>query len=101
MIPISHFLLFSAVLFGLGLIIVFTRKHILMVLMGIELMLNAVNINLAVFGHWDTKFQQGQIFALFVILVAAAEAGVALAIIIKLFKNFKTVDLSRISGLKD
>ncbi len=97
--PIEHLLILGALLFCIGVVVVVTRKNAIAVLIGIELMLNAGNINLVVFSQFDHNFQ-GQVFALFVITIAAAEAAVALAIILKVYKYFKTVDLDKVNELK-
>lgn len=99
MIPIEHFLFISAALFCIGLIAVITRKNVIVVLMGIELILNAANINLVAFSRYD-KDLQGQMFSLFVIVIAAAEAAVALAIILRVYNYYKTSDLDEVNQLK-
>lgn len=68
--------------------------------MGIELMLNAANLNLVAFSRYDPSRLQGQVFALFVIVVAAAEAAVALAILLKVFAYFRTVELDEVNRLR-
>ncbi len=100
MIPIEHFLIISAALFSIGVIIIITRKNAIVVLMVIELIFNAANINLVAFSRYDSLKIQGQFFALFVIIVAAAEASVALAIVLRVFDYFKTADLNKINELK-
>ena len=99
MIPIEHFYFISAGLFSIGLAIVITRKNAIMILMGIELMLNASNINFL--AARDAGNLEGQFFALFVIVVAAAEAAVGLAIILKVYKHYKTIDLDKVADIKD
>lgn len=98
-IPIEHFLYIAAVLFGLGLITVMTKRNSVMILMGIELMLNAANINLVAFSKLDTNLQ-GHFFALFVMIVAAAETVVALAILMQIYQHFKTAQIEKINHLK-
>lgn len=98
--PVEHLIILGAILFCIGLFVVLTRKNAIAVLIGIELMLNASNINLVAFSHFDPDLLQGQIFALFVITVAAAEAAVALAIVVKVYQYFQTADLDKISKLK-
>ena len=98
--PIEQLIILGALLFCIGLAVAVTRKNAIVVLIGIELMLNAANINLVVFSQYDADLLQGQIFALFVITVAAAEAAVALAIVLKAYQYFKTVDLDQINRLK-
>jgi NAD(P)H-quinone oxidoreductase subunit 4L len=100
-VGLNHFLFFGTALFGLGLWGVLTSRHAIRVLMSIELMLNAVNINLVAFNHFATPGSvRGQVFALFVMAVAAAEAGVMLAIILNLHANFKDVDMNQINRMK-
>lgn len=101
MIELYHLQLLSAVLFGLGLYGVLARKSAVLILMSIELMLNAVNVNLvgaAIF--LDPNQIMGQILAIFVITVAAAEVGLALAIILRLFRNRTTVNVDEINLMK-
>lgn len=100
MIPVEHFLVLAAVLFCIGLIAVITKRNAIVVLMGVELMLNAANINLVAFSRYDANLLQGQLFALFVIVVAAAEAAVALAIVLKVYSYYKTSDLDQVNELK-
>jgi len=96
---LNQFLLLSAVLFSLGVYGVLARKNGVLVLMSIELMLNAVNINLVAFGAFNNTVA-GQTFALFVIAIAAAEVGVGLAIILLIFRNRASVDIDEIDALR-
>ena len=98
--PLEHLLFLGAALFVIGLWVVLTRKNAIAVLIGIELMLNAANINLVAFGYFDPVRFQGQVFALFTITVAAAEAAVALAIVVRVYRYFQTADLDKINELK-
>jgi NADH-quinone oxidoreductase subunit K len=101
MIGLPHFLTLAAMLFVAGIITVLTRRHAIGILMGIELMLNAANLNLVAFNHFTAGARlDGQIFALFVIVVAAAEAAVALAIFLNFYHNFASVDVDRGDELK-
>ena len=94
MIPtLSHYLAVAALLFALGLFTVLTRRNAVAVLMGVELMLNAANINLVAFNKFLVGGLTGQTFALFVIVLAAAEAAVGLAIVLSIFHTFKTIDV--------
>ena len=97
--PTEHLILFSSILFCLGLLIVITKKNAIVVLMGIELMLNAANLNL-ITGSALHEATDGQFLVLFVILVAAAEVSVGLAIVIKLYQYYRTADLNEINRLK-
>ncbi len=98
--PFDYLLFLGALLFCIGLFVVVTRKNAIMVLIGIELMLNAANINLIAFSSFDPNALQGQIFSLFIITVAAAEAAVGLSIVVKVYKYFQTADLDKINELK-
>ncbi|WP_299707143.1 NADH-quinone oxidoreductase subunit NuoK [uncultured Pontibacter sp.] len=95
-IPLEHILLLSAVLFSLGVLAVITKRHAVLVLMGIELIFNAANLNLVAFSRHDPQLMQGQLFSLFVIIVVAAEAAVALAIVLRVYQHFKTANLNQI-----
>lgn len=92
MIPLSWYLILSALLFSIGLFGVLARRNAIAILLGIELMLNAVNINLASFWRYgDTTQMAGQVFAIIVFAVAAAEVAVGLALIISIYRRRKTV----------
>jgi NAD(P)H-quinone oxidoreductase subunit 4L len=100
-IGLQHFLGLAAVLFCLGLYGVLSRRNAIGILMGIELMLNACNINLVAFARFvHPEAPQGQIFALFVIGLAACEASVGLAIILAVYRSMKTIDVDDINILK-
>lgn len=99
MIPTDWFLLLGAGLFTIGVVGVLTRRNVLVILMSIELMLNAVNINLVAFSHY-LRAINGQVFAIFVITDAAAEAAIGLGLIIALFRNKETVNADEIDLLK-
>ena len=101
MTPLEFLLLLSGGLFSLGLYGVLARKNAVLVLMAIELMLNAVNVNLVAFVRYVVGGDPvGQVLVVFVIPIAAAEAGLALAIILRLYRNWNTVNLDRISTLQ-
>jgi NADH:ubiquinone oxidoreductase subunit K len=100
MIGLTHYLIISAALFSLGMMGVLTRKNAVNVLMGIELILNSANINLVAFSRFSAGNLSGQIFAIFVIVVAAAETAVALAIVLSMYRLVKTVNLDRADTLK-
>ena len=100
MIAIQNYLVISALLFSIGLAVAVTKRNAILILMGIELMLNAVNLNLVAFSQYDPNRLQGQMFALFIMVVAAAEVTVALAIILKIYDYFKNLDLDEINSLK-
>ncbi len=101
MIPLTWYLTLAAALFCIGLYGVLARRNAVGVLMGIELMLNAVNINLVAFWrHGDVAQLTGQVFAIFVITVAAAEAAVGLALIIAVYRQRRTVNVEEIDSMK-
>ncbi|MBP1607923.1 MAG: nuoK [Acidobacteria bacterium] len=100
MIGLNHYILVSAALFSLGLICVLIRKNAVNVLMGVELILNAANINLVAFSRFSAANLNGQLFAIFVIVIAAAEAAVALAIVLSMYRLLKSVNLDRADILK-
>ncbi len=94
MIPLNWYLILAAALFCLGLYGVLSRRNAIAVLMGVELMLNAVNINLVAFNRFVTPaLVVGQVFAIFVLAVAAAEAAVGLALIIAIYRTRDSVNL--------
>ncbi|MCK5795022.1 MAG: NADH-quinone oxidoreductase subunit NuoK [Anaerolineales bacterium] len=100
--PLSWFLVLAAALFSIGLYGVLSRRNAIGILMGIELMLNAVNINLVAFWRYiDPVKMTGQIFALFVFTVAAAEVAVGLALVIAIYRNRDTVVVEEIDLLKE
>lgn len=99
-IGLNHYLTISAILFAFGLFGVMTRKNAVVVLMGVELILNAANINLIAFGKYNGTLN-GSMFSLFVIVLAAAEAAVALAIILNIYNTFRTVDVSEIDTMRE
>ncbi len=98
-VPLSWYLLLSAVLFGLGIAGFLYRKNIITVFMSIELMLNAVNLSFVAFSYkW--KQVDGHLFSFFVMVVAAAEAAVGLAIILTVFKNRQTLEIDEVDSMK-
>ena len=100
-VGLNHFLFISTALFALGIFGIVTRKNAVMVLMGVELILNAANINFITFAKFGNLGYPGQLMALFVIVLAAAEAAVALAIVLNIYKQFSTVNVDKIDTLKD
>jgi NADH-quinone oxidoreductase subunit K len=100
MIGLSHYLIISAALFSLGILCVLTRRNAVNVLMGIELILNAANLNLIAFSKYSSGNVDGQVFAIFIIVVAASEAAVALAIVLSMYRIIKSVNLDRADTLK-
>ena len=99
MIRLPLVLFFSAALFSIGVYGVLARRNAVLVLMSIELMLNAVNVNLVAFAQYLGQLS-GQVFALFVIAVAAAEVGIGLAIVILIYRNRETINVDEVNLLK-
>jgi len=93
MIGLPHYLIVSAALFSLGMIGILTRRNAVNVLMGVELVLNSANLNLVAFSRFGSGNLQGQLFAVFVIVIAAAEVAVALAIVLTLYRLRRTSNL--------
>ena len=100
-VRLSHFLIVSAILFALGIYGVVTRRNAILVLMGLELILNSANINLIAFARYTALDLDGQVAAVFVIILAAAEAAVALAIVLNIYNRFQTVNVDEVSSLKE
>jgi NADH-quinone oxidoreductase subunit K len=101
MIPLNAYLLLGAVLFACGAVCMATKRNAIGVLMGVELVLNGTNVNFVAFSRFNPTFAvEGQIFALFVIVLAAAEAAVALAIVLNFYNNHETVDVDTAEELK-
>ena len=101
MIPIEHFLVLGGLLFSIGLMIVIIKQNAIMVLLGIELMLNASNLNLVVFNNLFPDRLDGQLLSLFVIIVAVSEAAIGLAIILRVYRYYNTSEPDAINTLKD
>jgi NAD(P)H-quinone oxidoreductase subunit 4L len=100
-VGLEHYLVLSAVLFAIGLYGALTRRNAVVMLMCVEIMLNAVNIALVAFSHYIAgAAMAGQVFAIFVMVVAAAEAAVALAIIITIYRNRESIDITNVNLMK-
>ena len=98
---LNTYLFVAAILFSLGVFGVMTRRNGIAILMGVELLLNAANINFVAFSRFGGMNLDGHIFALLVIVLAAAEAAVALAIIINIYNNMNTINIDEASSLKE
>jgi NADH-quinone oxidoreductase subunit K len=98
---LSSYLIIGAIVFVLGLFAVLTRRNAISVLMGVELILNSANINYVAFSHFSSGKLDGQIYAMFVIMLAAAEAAVGLAIVLAIFQIFRTIDVEAAETLKE
>ena len=105
-VGLQHYLMLGALLFVCGLLTILLKRNAIGILMGVELVLNAANVNLVAFNHFswrgtpDAPALAGQIFAVFVIVLAAAEAAVALAIFLNFYNNFSTIDVERAQNLR-
>lgn len=101
MVPLENYLVLSAIIFSLGLYGVLTRRNAVLILISVELMLNAVSLNFVAFASYlDPDKITGVIFAVFIITVAAAEVGLGLAIIIRLYRNRATANVDEVATLK-
>jgi NADH-quinone oxidoreductase subunit K len=100
-VQLVHFLIVSAILFSLGIFGIATRRNAILVLMGVELVLNAANLNLIAFSRYGGLNLDGQVAAIFVIILAAAEAAIALAIVLNIYHRFQTVNVDEVSSLKE
>lgn len=100
MIPLVALSALAIVLFVLGLFLVITRRNAIMAILGVELLLNAANLNFVGFNRLYPENHQGQGFALFIIVIAAAEAAVGLALVLNLYRRYGHVDLARIRKLR-
>jgi NADH-quinone oxidoreductase subunit K len=100
-VGLYHFLIISALLFGLGLFALVSRRNAILVLMGIELMLNAANINIIAFSRFGGLGVDGQVISIFVIILAVAEAAIALAIVLNIYNNFSTINIDEVNTLKE
>ncbi|MDH3309708.1 MAG: NADH-quinone oxidoreductase subunit NuoK [Gammaproteobacteria bacterium] len=100
MIPLSHYLILGAILFSLSVVGIFlNRKNLVILLMAIELMLLAVNLNFIAFSHYLGDIA-GQVFVFFILTVAAAESAIGLAILVVVFRNRQTINVEDLSSLK-
>jgi NADH-quinone oxidoreductase subunit K len=100
MIPLSHFLIVAAVLFAISIAgMIINRKNVLILLMCIEMMLLAVNLNFVAFSHYLGDMA-GQVFVFFILTVAAAEAAIGLAILVVLFRNRRTINVEQLDAMK-
>jgi len=100
-IGLTHFLVVSAALFVLGMMTVATRRNAVAILMGVELILNSANINFVAFSRYVEGAIGGHVFAVFIIVLAAAEAAIGLAIVLAIFRNFRTIDSHETAVLRE
>ena len=100
-VPFEHILIFSTLMFFIGVFGFLTRKNLITILISVELILNAVNINfVAVNKYLHPNALEGHFFALFIIAIAAAEAAIAIAIFINLYRNIKSIDVEKVNEMK-
>ena len=99
-LSLQHFLVLSAILFCLGLFCVLTRRNAIGILMGIEMILNSANLNYVAFARYNGGAYDGQIFAIFVIMLAAAEAAIGLAIVLAIYQGFETIEVDATDRLR-
>lgn len=99
-IGLLHYLTVAAVLFGLGIFCVVTRRHAVGILLGVELILNAASLNFVAFEHFVAGGVTGQVFSVFIIALAACEAAIALAIILQVYRNHRTIIADEVQDMK-
>ncbi len=99
-IGLNHFLVVSAIVFIAGMFCVLTRRNAIGILMGVELILNSANINYLAFSRYSSVSYDGQMFAIFVIMLAAAEAAIGLAIVLGIYQTFHTIDVEATDTLR-
>ncbi len=101
MLTLTHFLIVSAVIFSIGIYTVLAKRNAIMILVGIELMINAAILNLVAFSRYDKINYGGQVFGLFAIVLAAASVAVGLALILNVYRHYKTINPENITELRD
>jgi len=99
-IGLSHFLVVGALLFSIGMYCVLTRRNAIGILMGVELILNSANVNYVAFARYSGVHTDGQLFAIFVIMLAAAEAAIGLAIVLGIYQGFETIEVEATDRLR-
>ncbi len=100
MIQLNSFLIISAIVFSLGLFTVIYKKNAVGILMGVELILNSVNLNFIAFSKYVDAHINGQLVAIFIIVLAASEAAIALAIILNIYRDRETIDVTQLDEMK-
>ncbi|MBI4957415.1 MAG: NADH-quinone oxidoreductase subunit NuoK [Myxococcales bacterium] len=99
-IGLFHYLTVAAVLFGLGLLTVMTRRNTVGILLGVELILNAAALNFIAFDHFVVGGVSGQVFTVFIIVLAASEAAIALAIVLNVYRNYRSIMADKLTSLR-
>lgn len=100
-VGLEHYLAVGAILFALGIYIVLTRRNAISILLGVELILNSAGLNYVAFSHFSTGNADGQIYTVFIIMLAASEAAIGLAIVLAIYQLFATIDVEAAETLKD
>jgi NADH-quinone oxidoreductase subunit K len=100
-VSLIHYLTVAAVLFGLGLFTVMTRRNAVGILLGVELILNAAALNFVAFEHFVAGGVSGQVFTIFIIILAASEAAIALAIVLQVYRGFRSILSDQLTDLKN
>lgn len=100
-VGLKHYLIIAGILFSLGIYIVLTRRNAISILLGVELILNSAGLNYVVFSHFSSGGVAGQIYTIFIIMLAAAESAVGLAIVLAIYQLFHTIDVEATETLKD
>jgi NADH-quinone oxidoreductase subunit K len=100
-VGLPHYLVVSAALFAIGLLTVVTRKNAVAILMGVELLFNAASLNFVAFSHYVHGAIVGQVFSVFIIVLAAAEAAIALAIVLAIFRHYRVIDATETTILRN
>jgi NADH-quinone oxidoreductase subunit K len=100
-VGLRHYLVVAGILFALGIYIVLTRRNAISILLGVELILNSAGLNYVAFSHFSTGNVDGQIYTVFIIMLAASEAAIGLAIVLSIYQLFATIDVEATETLKD
>lgn len=100
-VGLEHYLVVAGILFALGIYIVLTRRNAISILLGVELILNSAGLNYVAFSHFSTGAVDGQIYTVFIIMLAASEAAIGLAIVLAIYQLFATIDVEATETLKD
>ena len=100
-VGLEHYLVVAGILFTLGIYIVLTRRNAISILLGVELILNSAGLNYVAFSHFSTGQVDGQIYTVFIIMLAASEAAIGLAIVLAIYQLFSTIDVEATETLKD
>ena len=99
-VGLVHYLAVGAILFGLGFLTLMTRRNAVGILLGVELILNAAGVNFVAFSHYVTGGIAGQVFTVFIIILAASEAAIGLAIVLQVYRHYRTIDAGQVSELR-